>query len=75
MSAHIWKKHKAECLFVHMITNFTHSDPGEYLEGLLAAFPDQQIVAGGPAFKEVTVTSPRLRLLLSLEEMLAFATA
>lgn len=69
------EKHHAAYIFVHLITNFTHQDPEEYLNSLLSNFPEQNIIASGPVFKELTLVSPRLTLLHSLEEMLAFASS
>lgn len=66
------KQHKGTIL-VYLITNFVHDGPKAYLEQMLQAFPERRVIAAGPAFRDVDLDSPRLRVMRTLQELMAFA--
>jgi DNA-binding transcriptional MerR regulator len=67
------QKQHANVILVYLITSFVHSGPSDYLRKLLDTFPSQEIVAAGPAFVQVDIDSDRLKIMRSLDELLAYA--
>ncbi len=59
-------------ILVYLITSFVHSGPSDYLRQLLELFPSQDVVAAGPAFVQVDISSERLQIMRSLDELLAY---
>lgn len=66
------KQHEG-IILVYLITNFVHDGPKAYLEQILRAFPDRQVIAAGPAFREVDLDTPRVKVMRTLQELMAFA--
>jgi MerR family transcriptional regulator, light-induced transcriptional regulator len=67
------QKQHANVILVYLITSFLHSGPSDYLRQLLEMFPSQDVVAAGPAFVQVDISSDRLKIMRSLDELLAYA--
>ncbi|MEJ7740779.1 MAG: MerR family transcriptional regulator [Chitinophagaceae bacterium] len=62
-------KHKPVThLYFHLITNFIHKEPEEYLKCLQENLGSKNIIASGPALRDVLVTG--IRIIRSLEEMM-----
>jgi DNA-binding transcriptional MerR regulator len=59
-------------LYFHLVTH--RCEPEEYIRQLTGAFPDKHIVISGWLGRDLHHIRPRVRVLKSLEEMLAFAT-
>jgi len=59
-------------LYFHLITNFTNCHAGDYLDKLSTQFKELQIVASGPALKDVETMPVNVRILRSYQEVLAF---
>ncbi len=59
-------------LYFHVITNLTHNSIDDYVQQLLQRYNDQKIVMSGKLTNAVTVKSENLKLLHSLDEMVAF---
>ena len=60
-------------LYFHLVTNLLRCEPDHYLGKLTTLFPDKEIVISGSLGEAVRGVYPRVRILKSLEEMLAFA--
>jgi methanogenic corrinoid protein MtbC1 len=71
LQQYLQKQHANEIL-VYLITSFVHSGPSDYLRQLLELFPSQDVVAAGPAFVQVDISSERLQIMRSLDELLAY---
>ena len=67
------QKQHANVILVYLITSFIQSGPSDYLRQLLEMFPSQDVVAAGPAFVQVDISSDRLKIMRSLDELLAYA--
>jgi DNA-binding transcriptional MerR regulator len=60
-------------LYFHLVTNLLRCEPDHYLGKLTSLFPDKEIVISGSLGEVLRGVYPRVRILKSLEEMLAFA--
>ncbi|MEP7279456.1 MAG: MerR family transcriptional regulator [Bacteroidota bacterium] len=58
-------------LYFHLITNFTHCEPGQYLRKLSARFAAKQIIASGPALKGIDELPPNITIVHSLKDLMA----
>ena len=57
-------------LYFHLVTNFTHRQPSDYLATLSARFADKKIIASGPALKTVNRPPDNVSILRSFQEAL-----
>ncbi len=64
--------HQATHILFHLITNFTNSDPLDFIKEIRQVLPKLQIVASGPVFHEVKATLPGVTVLTSMAELLDF---
>jgi MerR family transcriptional regulator, light-induced transcriptional regulator len=60
-------------LYFHLVTNIMRCEPDQYLKKLTDLFPGHHIVISGSLGEGVKGIYPRVRILKSLDEMLAFA--
>jgi hypothetical protein len=66
------KKRQVSHLFFHLITNLTGKTFDEYTLDMLNCFPDQKLVVSSAKFKSLTIQSPNLIVLKSLEDLIDF---
>ncbi len=59
-------------LYFHLITNLTGKTLNEFVEELQILFPTIKIIASGPYTKNLSLNSPNLICLKSMEEMILF---
>jgi MerR family transcriptional regulator, light-induced transcriptional regulator len=59
-------------LHFHLITNLTSLHLNEYVSKLTQQCPGKTIIVSGPKTKEVTLTFPDVRLLKTMNELLAY---
>lgn len=62
-------------LYFHLITNFTSCNAAAYLDKLAEQFPGLQIIASGPALKDIESSQPNVRILHSFQEAVDFELA
>ncbi len=65
--------HPADCLYTHIITRLDNCGLESYVCSLCNDFPGKQIVVSGPAVQCIQQQPANLKILHSLEEMMAFA--
>ena len=58
-------------LYFHLITNFTNCHADLYISKLSKLFADKQIIASGPALKDVENIPGNVQVLYSLAEVMA----
>jgi MerR family transcriptional regulator, light-induced transcriptional regulator len=59
-------------LYFHLITNFTNSDPQEYLSKLSETFADKQIIASGPSLKNIGSMPANVAIIDSLQHAISY---
>jgi hypothetical protein len=64
---------RVTCLYFHLVTHLMRCEPDQYLQRLMASFPEQQIVISGNLGQTLKGNYPRLRILKSLGDMQDFA--
>lgn len=60
-------------LLFHLVTNLTNKEPDEYVRQISKQFPDKEIIMSGSHVQYVTEIPDNVRLLRSMNEILAFA--
>lgn len=65
---------RVDVLHFHLITNLNGMHVNEYITDLSKKFPDQQIIMSGPLAKEVTVVNNNVRKMMSINQLLEYAT-
>lgn len=73
--SYLIKKRKITHCYYHVITNLTSNSLNEYNNLLLEKFPDQYLIVSGTHIKEITTTSPNLKVLHSLQEMVDYSAS
>jgi MerR family transcriptional regulator, light-induced transcriptional regulator len=63
---------RATHLYFHLITNFTNCNATVYLQKLATSFSKLQIIASGPALKEVEKVPANIRVLHSFQEAMQY---
>ena len=71
--AYYLKYHPASHLYAHIVTSLKRYELENYIFSLCEKFPDKQVVLSGPACRCIEQKSKNLRILFSMEEMIAFA--
>lgn len=61
------------CIYTHVITKLTEDGTENYINWLCKKFPDKNITLSGPAGKCIAQTPANLRIIRSVDEMIAFA--
>jgi len=59
-------------MLFHLVTNFTNKPDNEYVKEISNCFPDKQIVMSGVQVQQVTEVPGNVKLLLSMDEIMAF---
>jgi hypothetical protein len=62
-------------LYFHLITNFTNCNPAVYIDNLAGQFPHLQIIASGPALKDIETLPANVRILYNFQEAVDFELA
>lgn len=68
-------EHDSTHVFFHLITNFTDRQPSDFINEIRKILPFIQIVASGPACRNITVNADRVTILHSMQELLEFVDA
>ena len=66
------EKRQITHLYFHIITNLTGKTINEFIEELLYHFPSVTLVISGPVAKKVSISSPNLICLSSIDQMTQF---
>lgn len=66
------EKNEATHLFLHLITNFTHLEPGTLLSDLHLRFPKLNILAAGRAFKDVKVDNDKTMFFDTMKHFVSY---
>ncbi len=66
------EKRQITHLYFHLITNLTGKTINELVEELLTQFPTIPLIVSGPLANQISISSPNLVCLQSIEEMLQF---
>ena len=66
------EKRQITHLYFHIITNLTGKTINEFIEELLYHFPSVTLVVSGPVTKKVSISSPNLICLSSIDQMIQF---
>ncbi len=66
------EKNEATHIFVHLITNFTHLEPGSLLHELHQHFPEIKIFASGKVFKNMEVHYPNTRVFDTVQHFISY---
>jgi MerR family transcriptional regulator, light-induced transcriptional regulator len=67
------KHHPVSCFYLHVITHMDNCGLEGYIRSLCNDFPTKQIVLSGPAAKCIRNQPDNLKILHSMDEMIAFA--
>ena len=67
--------HQATHVLFHLITNFTNMDPGLYLKEIRKEIPGIEIIASGPAYRDIVEVIPGVSVLKSMSDLLAFVNS
>jgi DNA-binding transcriptional MerR regulator len=66
------EKNEATHLFLHLITNFSHLDPGPLVNELNQHFPGMKILASGRAFKDIQVDNQNTTILETVQHFISY---
>ena len=61
---------KVTHLYLHSITHFLNKEPADYIQCLLLKFPGTKIIVSGQAFKNIQMSSPLVKIVDSVEELM-----
>jgi hypothetical protein len=70
--AYCIEKRQITHLYFHIITNLTGKTINELVDELLNQFPKTTLIVSGPLSKKISITSPNLILLTSIDQMIQF---
>lgn len=62
----------ADLIHFHVITHLGNTSLNEYTQTLLESFPGKKIIASGPHAVQITLKHPDLKIIRSMESLLAF---
>ncbi len=65
--------HPVSCLYAHVITHLDNCGLESFVQSLVRDFPGKQIILSGPAVKCIENKFPSVRIIHSLEELIAFS--